>query len=235
MKAVAIERAHGRRSQPQIVIDLRQIGSVVGRLGSARFDVQRVPLAGGHRTVRVLPDRRARFEAQAASHIHLADAALLDEFDGFAHDRPAAVHRADLDDLVVASRGLDHPAPLGDRVRGRLLDVHVLARLERPDGGERVPVIRRGDDDAVDVLVIEHAAEILLESRTEGRDICERLVVDPLGREVGVDVAEGLDLDVLQLCEPALQRVALSSDPDAGQHHAIVGAAHAGAGQRCGL
>ena len=43
-------------------------------------------------------------------------------------------------------------------------------------------------------------------------------------RQVGVDVAQRLDLDVRQPREAALQRVALPADADAGEHDAIVGA-----------
>ena len=51
-----------------------------------------------------------------------------------------------------------------------------------------------------------------------------RVVVDALRREVRVDVAERLDLDVRQLREAALERVALAADADAGDDDAIVGA-----------
>jgi hypothetical protein len=47
-------------------------------------------------------------------------------------------------------------------MRARLLDIDVLARLASPDGGQRVPVIGRRDADGVDLLVVEHAAQVLL-------------------------------------------------------------------------
>ena len=100
----------------------------------------------------------------------------------------------------------------------------MLAGLERPDGRQRVPVIRRRDDDGVDVLVVEHAAEVLHEPRLERRHIGQPRVVDPLRNDVGVDVAERLDLDIRQLREAALERVALAADADAGEHDALVGA-----------
>ena len=58
----------------------------------------------------------------------------------------------------------------------------------------------------------------------EGRDVLQALVVDPRRREVRVDVAERLDLDVLELREAALQGVALTADADLADHDAIVGA-----------
>ena len=109
------------------------------------------------------------------------------------------------------------------RVGRRLLDVHVLAGLHRPDGGERVPVIGDRDDDRVDVLVVERAAEVLDESGLERRDLREHLlVVDARFGEVRVDVAQRLDLDVLQLREASLERIALSANADAGRDDAIV-------------
>ena len=65
----------------------------------------------------------------------------------------------------------------------------------------------------------------------ERRDVGELLVVDALGREVRIDVAERLDLDVLQFREAALEGIALAADADAGHDHAIVGAAHTRTGQ----
>src|SRR5437764_9750888 len=100
----------------------------------------------------------------------------------------------------------------------------MLARLQRPNRGERVPVIRRRDDDGVDILVVEHASEILRLSTFERDDVAQSRVVDPLWREIRIDVAERLDLDVLEPREAALQRVALPADAYAGRDDAIIGA-----------
>ena len=64
-------------------------------------------------------------------------------------------------DPVVLAGGLDHPPAFADVVADRLLDVDVLARLAGPDRGQGVPVVRRGDRDGVDVLVVEDLAEVL--------------------------------------------------------------------------
>ena len=108
----------------------------------------------------------------------------------------------------------------------------MLSGLKRPDGRQRVPVIRRRDDDGIDILVVEHAPEILDEPGLERRDIGQPRVVDPLRNDVRVDVAECLDFDVGQRREATLQRVALAADADAGEHDALVGAKDAA---RCGL
>jgi hypothetical protein len=87
-----------------------------------------------------------------------------------------------------------------------------------------MPVVRRRDDDGVHVLVVHHPPEVLDEVRLEGRDVGQTLVVDPRRREVRVDVAERLDLDVRQPREAALERVALAANADARRDDAIVGA-----------
>ena len=99
-----------------------------------------------------------------------------------------------------------------------------------------MPLVRRGNDDGVDVLVFEHAAQVLLELRLEGGNVLQPGIVDPLRREVPVDVAERLDLDVLQLRKAALQGITLTTDADAGRDHLIVGAEHPAAhmGRRVG-
>src|SRR5438874_2283229 len=59
-------------------------------------------------------------------------------------------------------------------------------------------------------------------------------IVDAFGRQVRVDVAERFVLHVLEAREPALQRVALTADADAGEHDAIVGAENPPADARRG-
>ena len=60
--------------------------------------------------------------------------------------------------------------PFAQHERQRLLDVDVLAGAQRRDGHERVPVIGRGDDHRVDVLAVEHLAEVLdADHRTRSR------------------------------------------------------------------
>ncbi len=232
VEAVAIERALRRRTEPQVVVDFRQIPIVVGRLVAGRGQRQRVLLARLHRPVGIPADRRPRLVAQAARHVDLAQAAVVDELNRLPHGRTAAVHGPDLDDAVVVRGGLDHPPPFPHRVRRRLLDVDVLARLQRPDGRQRVPVVRRGDDDGVDVLVVHHAAQILHEPGPEGGHVLETLVVDPLRGQIGVDVAQRFDFDVGQPREAALERIALAADADARRDHAVVGAEDAAADVR---
>ena len=111
VEAVSIEGPLGCWPEPQVVVDFREVRLVVGRLVVRRPDRQRELLTGRHRAVGVLADRGARLEAQAAGHVDLADAAVLHVLDRLANGGPAAVHRADLDELVEPCRRLDHLAP----------------------------------------------------------------------------------------------------------------------------
>ena len=83
------------------------------------------------------------------------------------------------------------------------------------------------DDDGVDILVVEHLAHVLDEVGLVGRDVRQARVVDAFRRQIGVDVAQGLDGDVRQLRKAALDGVALSANADAGHDDAIVGAENA--------
>ena len=47
-------------------------------------------------------------------------------------------------------------------VRGRLLEVDILARRDRIDRQLGMPVIRRGDQDRIDVLTVEDAAIVFV-------------------------------------------------------------------------
>ena len=234
VEAVAVERPRRRGSEPDVVAHVGQVGVVVRRLDRGRLDVELVLLAGRHRAVGVLADRRARLEAEAPRHVDLADAAVLDELDGLDHGRAAAVHGTDLHQLAVPLGGLHHLSPLPHGVGGGLLDIHVLAGLQAPDGGQRVPVVGRGDDDRVDVLVVEDAAQVTLVAGPESRDVLELRVLRARGEQVLVDVAERLDLHVGQAGEAPLQGVPLSADADARHDDAVVGSHHARAHRGAG-
>jgi len=95
----------------------------------------------------------------------------------------------------VFSCRLHHAPALDDIVRDRLLDVDVLAVLTGPDGGQRVPVVWRGDYQGVDVFHFQQLADVLL-------DLWRLLLpgLDGLGRgsdDGVVDLAQLGDLAVL--------------------------------------
>ena len=90
----------------------------------------------------------------------LADVPVPDQLAGPLVVRPRALLRADLHDALVPSGHVDHPPPLADEQRQRLLDVDVLARGAGQHRHQGVPVVGRRDDDRVHVAVVEQLAEV---------------------------------------------------------------------------
>ena len=131
--------------------------AVLDHLGRAR---PRRPSPGPAGTGRglVLAQVAAHLVGHAAGHVELADHALLELLHPFADVRAGAVLGADLHHALVLAGRLDHLAAFPDAPGGRLLDVHVLARLAGPDRLQGVPVVLRGEADRVDRLVVEQLA-----------------------------------------------------------------------------
>ena len=61
--------------------------------------------------------------------------------------RSDAAMKAHLHHAPAIARGVKHRAAFVDGVAGRLFDEHVRASLKGVDRLQRVPVIRRGDND----------------------------------------------------------------------------------------
>ena len=128
-----------RGSEPGLVVEFR------GRSGVRR------PVAGG---AGVVP---------AGDPAHGADLAVADIGAGMIGGGLRASLSADLHHAPVAFGSLHHGAAFFDGQTRRLLDVDVLAGLARHHGHQGVPVIGRGDEDRVHVLVFEQPAEVLVQ------------------------------------------------------------------------
>ena len=112
-------------------------------------------------------------------------------------------------------------AAFADVVADRLLDVDVLARLHRPDGGQRVPVVRRGDADDVDRCVVFHdAAQVLHELRPATALGVRRLTMACLSETRRVDVADVRHDAVLRPAKPPMWLLAPAVDADDGDAEA---------------
>src|SRR5262249_52284648 len=99
--------------------------------------------------------------ADAAGQLDLAELAGVEEGHGLAHARAGAALGPGLANAAGLAGRLDDPAALAHVVTDRLLDVDVLAGLEGPDGRQGVPVVRSGDRDDVDGLVVHDLAQVL--------------------------------------------------------------------------
>ena len=133
----------------------------------------------------------------------------------------AALRPHDHDAVVLAS-GLDHPLAFVDEHGHRLFDVDVLARRASHDGEQCVPVVRRRDHDALDILVLIHLAEIAIALGVRIRDVLQPFVEARL-----VDVADAHQVDVGELLEIRDVLFPDQSESDKPDADAVVGAKHA--------
>ena len=104
-------------------------------------------------------------------------------------------------------------------VAARLFDINVLAGLAAPDGNQRVPMVRRGDGNRVEVLVLERLANV--------RNRLRLGLVADLSQAFGIDAAVRIDqvgnFDAL-LPEPFLDVLAAAAvQPGDGDADAVVG------------
>jgi hypothetical protein len=114
---------------------------------------------------------------------------------------------AHLADAAVLPRRLHDAAALAHVVPDRLLQVHVLARLHRPDRRQRVPVVARGDRHAVDRLVVDDLAQVLVR-----RHLTALLLRHGIGQPAGtaeVSIAHGHHVAIAPAGEaPRMDRAA---------------------------
>ena len=157
-----------------------------------------------------------------ASAIGGAEGLRMDVLHGGLAARVTAPVEPALDDAVVLAGRLDHGAAFLDGEADGLLDIDVLAGLAGPDGLQSVPVIRRGDGDGVDVLVLNQLAEVDFGFRAVA---LEFLDLGDAGREKAfVDVTQMADADVRNAGELVVVRLATRGDADDGQVDPVIGA-----------
>src|ERR1700722_6317665 len=97
---IGVERLLGGRAQPKVVVDFF-----------------------GDGTVGLVADRSARFVTKPLGHVNLPELARSQKRDGVLDSLVAAALRAGLNDPVVLAGGVNDPAPFGNIVANRLLDV----------------------------------------------------------------------------------------------------------------
>jgi len=114
----------------------------------------------GNGTVFLVSDVIPKLHVPRLGHQDLADFPGLHIFDGPLRHRTASRLRAKLYDALVSSRGRDHETPFAKVVRCGLLHVDVLACVASENRCRSVPVIRRGNHERVDTLVVEDAAHV---------------------------------------------------------------------------
>ncbi len=68
--------------------------------------------------------------------------------------------RPRLDDAVVPTRGRHHQPTFDNVMRDRLFDIHMLACLTSGDGCERMPMIGRRNNQAVDRRIVQDGSVV---------------------------------------------------------------------------
>ena len=128
--------------------------------------------------------------------------------------------QAHLHDPLGLPGDFDHPPPLVDGLRERLLDIDVLARPTGGDGLQGVPVVGRGHHDGVDVGPIEELAKII-----EEHGLAAQLLAGLFQGRLA-DVAQGGHLGVGIFQKGPDQLHAAIGHADQAQSHPIVGPQH---------
>ena len=214
---------------PVVVQVLAHQGPLVGRAApEVVVDRLRDRLRAGD-----LADALPRLVVEPVGVEDLAEIALADVLERLGEAGPLARAVRGLDDPLVLAGRLDHLAAFEDVVGRGLLDVHVLARLAGPDRRQRVPVVGRGDDDRVDVLVVEQLAQVGV--RLDARIVRAELL--DLRHEMGlVAVAQGGEAQAgnLQMRPDLVLAHAADlharADADDAQADVVVGAENPGDG-----
>ena len=95
-----------------------------------------------------------------ADRVQLADAPVADQFHGPMKLRQRAELAVGAEDPLVLRDQIAEHAAFGDAAGERLFATDVLARLDRQDRHRHVPMVRRRDHHRIDVLAVQHLAEI---------------------------------------------------------------------------
>jgi len=179
--------------------------------------------------VRVAADRVARFKAEAAGHINLAETALVEEFYGVSDGGDGAVLETGLNDTIVFGGGFEHFPAFPDIVRAGLFDVDVFAGLTGPYRGNGVPVVGRGEDSRIYVFVIKRSAKVIL---GRGRKLLNfGYFFYAVCEEVFVDVDKRLDANVWDFGKAACKLGTAAANTYDGEVNAVIGADYAACGR----
>jgi len=126
-----------------------------------------------------------------------------------------------LDDPLVLAGRLNHLSALADIVRHRLFDIDVFAGLTGHDGPQRVPMVRSGVDNGIDVAIIEGLAEILNEFRPSALGFFDRLARP--GETPGVGITEIGDFHVGPLGKTLGQICSSTAEAHHGYYNLVIG------------
>ena len=178
--------------------------------------------------------RRGRFRLPHSVRVHIRtmasprdrrppDFVFEPDFRDLAIKRRRTAVNPDLNDALVFSRRFDHRSPFDDRRRERFFAVNVEPGLARLDRLIRVPMVRRRQDDRVDVGAFVNLAEVGFERLRTVAELLRRV-----GQRLRVDVAKGRDLHIVRLFERLQELRTAVGDAEERESDFIVGAENFG-------
>lgn len=155
--------------------------------------------------------------------MNMTNVAVPHELFGVLIVNAASLLRAHLDDAVVAVSSVRHPAALAHEKRHGLFNIYVLARLASEDGNQRVPVVGGGNNDRLNVLIVQKAAEVAIAFRLRPAH------GDALAHSRLITVGEGDNIHIRLIFEIVNVLVADESKADEADLHAVIRARGASA------
>ena len=206
MKTTGIELARRCGAQPHVVVHARRCGRI-GRM----------------------TDRTLLGAFPSPGHDRSAEMAGCDVGHRFRKLPTAPRLGAKLDDSAMFFGRRDHRSTFLRVVAIRLFDVHVFARLTGHDGRQPMPMVRRAEDDRVNLRIVQRAAKVADLFRFASGLFCK--LPGPIVEHPLVHVADVLHKDVVQRPKRCQQPAAAATDPDHRDVHAII---RAGTYLRCG-
>src|ERR1022692_1855930 len=206
-KLVGIERAARGRAQKTLPVEF------------LHFDLRPAGLVGNMVLKPVRPDQG-----------HLPEGSRADQFLGVYVVLPTALLGAGLHHSFRLANRRQQGRFLRQRVGHRLFAIDVFARSDRIDGDGYVPVVRRADNDGIDILAVQNLPVIHVLTHFAGKPGLS------LGAVWCIDVAHCDDLGALDMLGIADEILPTAAGADGCDADAAVGAPNTPIGRRsdCG-
>src|SRR5260221_6923193 len=123
---------------------------------------------------------------------------------------------AGLDDFVVLAGDLHGPPAFAHIVRNGLLHINVLAGLDRPNRGQRMPVVRSGNGNGVHVFAFEQFADVRVAFQFAQ-------LFDPASEHIGIRITEGGNTSAVNFGQAVDVIAPASVEPHHGDADVAVG------------
>ena len=161
------------------------------------------------------PCRKADFDG-----VHFADSAVTHEFAGMTEIVLGALLAAGQPYDAVSLDGITNGPALCDIVSKWLLTVNVLAGSGGHDGRDRVPVVRCRYRYRIDIISCDYLAKVVT-CQTVPVAVVLVYHVTSVVAALGIDIADGHNLDLWLLQKGAHVAGSLAADTNAAHHDSI--------------